>query len=68
MFHLKPNPSPPCDVGRVTPGHAVDSSATESTPGSAAWTRLVEQAEELDGVEVFAATLRVGLPLPRARE
>ena len=26
---------------------------------------LVEQAEELDGVEVFAATLRVGLPLPR---
>ena len=26
---------------------------------------LVEQAEELDGVEVFTATLRVGLPLPR---
>ena len=37
MFHLKPNPSPPRYVGRETPGHAVDSSAAEITPGSRAW-------------------------------
>ena len=37
MFHLKPKPSPPRYVGRDTPGHAVDSSASERTPGSWAW-------------------------------
>ena len=37
MFHLKPKPSPPTYVGRETPGHAVDSSAAEMTPGSRAW-------------------------------
>jgi hypothetical protein len=36
MFHLKPKPSPPTYVGRDTPGHAVDSSAAEITPGSRA--------------------------------
>ena len=35
MFHLKPKPSPPVSVGRVTPGQAVDSSAAISTPGTA---------------------------------
>ena len=35
MFHLKPKPSPPRYVGRETPGHAVDSSAAEMTPGLA---------------------------------
>ena len=38
MFHLKPKPSPPTYVGRDTPGHAVDSSAAEITPGSRACT------------------------------
>ena len=37
MFHLKPKPSPPRYVGRDTPGHAVDSSALEITPGSRAY-------------------------------
>ena len=36
-FHLKPKPSPPRYVGRDTPGHAVDSSAAEITPGSCAY-------------------------------
>ena len=34
MFHLKPKPSPPRWVGRVTPGHAVDSSAIVTIPGT----------------------------------
>ena len=33
MFHLKPKPSPPDDVGAVTPGHDVDSSAIITMPG-----------------------------------
>ena len=34
MFHLNPKPSPPRWVGRVTPGHAVDSSAIVTMPGT----------------------------------
>ena len=34
MFHFRPKPSPPRCVGRVTPGHAVDSSAIIITPGT----------------------------------
>ena len=33
MFHLNPNPKPPDEVSRVTPDHAVDSSAIIMTPG-----------------------------------
>src|SRR3981189_3081079 len=33
MFHLKPKPRPSAYVGLVTPGQAVDSSATIMTPG-----------------------------------
>ena len=32
MFHLKVNPSPPRCTGRLTPGHAVDSSAAVIDP------------------------------------
>ena len=33
MFHFSPKPRPPSLVGRVTPGHDVDSSAIIMTPG-----------------------------------
>ena len=33
MFHLKPKPSPPDDVGPVTWGQDVDSSAMVVMPG-----------------------------------
>ncbi len=38
MFHFSPNPSPPLSVGRVTPSHAVDSSAMVTTPGQRRYT------------------------------
>ncbi len=38
MFHFSPNPSPPVSVGRVTPPHAVDSSAMVTTPGHRRYT------------------------------
>ena len=38
MFHLNPNPSPPASVGAVTPGQAVDSSATITAPGCRRYT------------------------------
>jgi hypothetical protein len=33
MFHLWVKPRPPVETGRLTPPHAVDSSATIITPG-----------------------------------
>ena len=33
MFHLKVKPNPPPRIGRVTPGHAVESSAIVTQPG-----------------------------------
>ncbi|SKY64735.1 Uncharacterised protein [Mycobacteroides abscessus subsp. abscessus] len=38
IFHLRLNPSPPRSVMRVTPGQAVDSSATVTAPGKSLWT------------------------------
>src|ERR1700730_14853200 len=35
MFHFIEKPRPPRFVGRVTPGHDVDSSATVTMPGAA---------------------------------
>jgi hypothetical protein len=34
MFHLNVNPSPPTQVGRLTEGNAVDSSAMVTVPGA----------------------------------
>jgi len=34
IFHFIENPRPPSVVGRVTPGHEVDSSAMVTTPGN----------------------------------
>jgi hypothetical protein len=34
VFHFRPKPRPPRCVGRVTPGHAVDSSAIVTIPGT----------------------------------
>ena len=65
MFHLKVKPSPPIEVGRVTPGQAVDSSADDRDTGLPVVQHLVQLAQERDCVEVLAATLRVGQPLPR---
>ena len=63
MFHLNPKPSPPTYVGRDTPGHAVDSSAAEMTPGSRACTQLVELLQERDRLEILAAAEAVRHPL-----
>ena len=38
MFHLWVKPRPPAWTGRLTPSHAVDSSAMVSTPGWTRWT------------------------------
>ena len=38
MFHLNVKPSPPSLVGRVTPGHAVESSAIVTQPGASSLT------------------------------
>jgi hypothetical protein len=38
MFHFMENPRPPRLVGRVTPGHEVDSSAMVTMPGLILWT------------------------------
>ena len=65
MFHLNVNPSPPIEVGRETPGQAVDSSAITATPGLAGVQHLVQLAEEGDRLEVLAAALLVRHPLAR---
>ncbi len=48
MFHLKPKPSPPLEVGAVTPPQFVDSSAIMTVPGLrlyavavTSWSRLI---------------------------
>ena len=68
MFHLKPKPSPPESVGRETPGHAVDSSATGDHARHLGVEDLVELPQEGDRLEVLAPAVLVGHPLAgRAR-
>ena len=65
MFHLNVKPRPPSLTGVVTPGHAVDSSATVMQPGASAMHRLVELLEELDRLEILASAVAVAQPLAR---
>ncbi len=63
MFHLKPKPSPPVDVGPVTWGHDVDSSAIGGDAGGALVDGGVHLLEELHRLEVLAAAVLVRRPL-----
>ena len=63
MFHLKPKPSPPRCVGRVTPGQAVDSSAIVTTPGHPLVDGRVHLLQERHRLEVLAAAVLVRHPL-----
>ena len=62
MFHLKEKPRPPRYGGRVTRGHAVDSSAMVITPGILRVREVVELPEKLDGLKIFAPAILVGNP------
>ena len=63
MFHFRLKPSPPMYGGRVTCGHAVDSSAMVSTPGRLGVHDLVHALQERDRLQVLAAAVPVRDPL-----
>ena len=63
MFHLKPKPSPPADVGPVTCGQDVDSSAIVVDARGALVDGGVHLLEELHRLEVLAAAVLVRRPL-----
>jgi hypothetical protein len=60
MFHLKPNPRPPSDTGRVTPWNAVDSSPIITTPSVCM--RLSAGVEALSGLDLGTRDLRLESP------
>ena len=64
MFHLKLKPSPPVGVGRETPGHAVGLLGDRDHARVIRVERLVELAQKGDGLQVLAAAVLVGDPLP----
>ena len=59
---------PAREVGRETPGQAVDSSAASITPGYSRVHELVQLAQEADRLEVLAAAVLVREPLAGLRE
>ncbi|MEZ5295176.1 MAG: hypothetical protein R2697_02545 [Ilumatobacteraceae bacterium] len=64
IAHVRPKPSPPTRVRRLTLGHAVDSSAWVTTSGySAVVNGLVQLAQEPDRLEVLAPAELVRDPL-----
>ena len=62
MFHFIEKPRPPTLVGRVTPGHDVDSSAMVTMPGAALCAVAFSLLQELDGFQVLPAAVDVRRP------
>ena len=68
MFHLKPKPSPPVEVGRETPGHAVDSSAAMITPGTWPWVTAFSSCRKAIASRSSLPPYSFGIHSPGARE
>ena len=68
MFHLKPNPSPPSEAGRETPGQAVDSSAAMITPGACPWVTVLSSRRNAIASKSSLPPYWFGTHSPGARE
>src|SRR4030088_2913837 len=64
MFHLWLKPNPPAEAGRVTPPHAVDSSATIVTPGCCSATVALTSRRKSMASMFSRPPYWVGAPLP----
>ena len=62
MFHLNVKPRPPSSTERVTPGHAVDSSAIVIAPGQRSATTRFSVFRNSTASRVFPAAIAIGNP------
>jgi hypothetical protein len=67
MFHFRLKPSPPAQVGRDTPGQAVDSSAIVSVPGKSWWTWMLNVRSRSIASRFSRPPNRFGSPTPTMR-
>ena len=68
MFHLKPKPSPPRWVGRVTPGQAVDSSAMVTMPGTRRYAVALTSCRNATASRFSRPPYWLGIHSPSSRE
>jgi hypothetical protein len=68
MFHLNEKPSPPRYGGRVTCGHAVDSSATGDHARTFGVDDVIEFFQKLDRFNVSRAAVLIRNPFASLRE